>query len=82
MDLNTFSGLDCRPFLSELLHHFFPDEQRFIGKLVDPLLGLLLELEKTEASLNGCSLGHEEFEVGVGDAGFVSPPVFLDDCGG
>ena len=52
MDLDSLSSLNCRPLLAELFHHFFPDEERLISKLIDSLFSLLLELEQPEASLD------------------------------
>ena len=60
MDLNSLASLDRRPFLSKFLHHFFPYEERLVGEFINTLLGLLLELEESETSLNGRSLLHEE----------------------
>ena len=79
VDFDPFSGLDCRPFLPEFFHHFFPDKQWLLSQFIDSILRLFLELKESERALNRCSFAHQEFEVGVCNFGLVSPPVFLND---
>ena len=81
MDLDSFASLDGRPLLSELFHHFLPDEEGLVRELIDSLLRLPLELVQPEAALDHCRLRHQELEVGVGDARFVRSPVLLDNGG-
>ena len=77
MYLDSFSSPNCGPFLTEFLHHFFPDEERLIRKLVNAFLCLLLELEQSETSLDRSRFLHQEFQISVGYPRLVRSPVFL-----
>ena len=80
MDFDSFARLDRGPLLSELFHHFLPNEKRLVRQLINPLFRLFLELVESKAALDDSRLRHQEFQVGVGDAGLVRPPVLLDHC--
>lgn len=79
MDLNSFASLNCRPFLSELLHHFLPDEEGLVSKLIYSFFCLFLELEKAETSLYCCRFLHQKLQVCVGNTSLVRSPVLLND---
>jgi len=63
MDLNSPVLLDIRPTSLEFFLHLAPNLPRLVIKLMDFVLGLLLEHIEPVLALDDRSFRHEEFEL-------------------
>ena len=80
MDLDSPPRFNRRPATSELLHHFFPNEERLVRDGFDSVLCFFLEEVLAEAALDDRGFGHQELKVNVSDSSFVHSPVLLNGC--
>lgn len=79
VNFNPLPTLDCRPSISELLHHLLPNKQGLIRDLFNPIFCLFLELIEAETPLNDSCFCHQELKISVGNFRFMHSPAFLDD---
>ena len=78
MDFNSILSLDVRPAAFELFLHVTPDCPWLVVQLVHLDLGRLLQLIKTEFSLNNRGFNHKEFQLWEGGESLVSTPGCLN----
>lgn len=81
MDFNSFLAADKRPFLLELVHHFSPNVEGLICKLLNTVFSLLLEQEESEPSLDNNGFLHQESQVLVRFSCLVHSKVLLNADG-